>query len=522
MSLNLISSVDKNNVIGCNNDLLYDIKEDKLYFKEITTSKNNNLNIVVMGKNTWLSIPEKYRPLPNRLNIIISKTLYEERKHTEMMNNYHQFIFPDFHTFYSKIQNNIFIYENKESAIYLKLPFNEIFIIGGSQLYKHVIDNYENNINKVYLTEINDKNKDKKELQNVCIFPDLNMENYYLAQEKKIITSNYSTQYYETNKNITCNFKILQNKNYLLDTNNINYEISNYFKKNYLNSEEYQYLDIMKDLMLNGDIRETRNATTFSKFGIKMEFDLKDNKIPILTTKRVACKTVIKELLWFINGSTDNQILQEQNVKIWDGNSSREFLDKNGFTDREENDLGPIYGFQWRHSGADYKTCKDDYTDQGIDQLQECIDTLKKDPYSRRMIVCSWNPKDIKKMALPPCHIMFQWYVDQDKRLSLQLYQRSGDFFLGVPFNIMSYSVLIYMVAHLTNLKPGKFIHIIGDAHAYDCHIEAIKEQIKRVPNEFPTFKIKRNVNSINDFRLEDFEIINYNSHETIKADMVA
>jgi len=491
MSLNLVVSLDINNCIGNNNDLLYDIPEDKKYFRNITTNKESQ-NIVVMGKNTWESIPNKYRPLKNRLNVIISKTMFNSS------NNYDIEIFKNFNDFMNEYQDR------------------NIYIIGGSQLYKEVIDNYK--IDTLFITEINDNTISKKSLDNPIYFPNIDYNNYDLTHENKLITTNYKTQYYTDISKITCTFKVYQLNSNVINSNVINYNIKNYLQ---INNEEYQYLDIMKDLITNGDKRKTRNATTFSKFGIKMEFDLED-KIPILTTKRVACKTVIKELLWFIKGSTNNKILQDQNVHIWDGNSSREFLDKSGFKDREENELGPIYGFQWRHSGAEYKSCHDDYTDLGIDQLKECIDTLKNNPTSRRMLVCAWNPKDLNQMALPPCHILFQWYVSSDNRLSLQLYQRSGDFFLGVPFNIMSYSVLIYMVAHITGLKPGKFIHIIGDAHAYDCHLYAINEQLKRIPSEFPTLKFNRKVESIDDFTLDDFEIECYNCHNSIKAEMVA
>ena len=515
MYLNIIASLDDNRCIGFNNELVYDIHEDKKYFSIVTKGMGyikGLLNIVVMGKNTWNSLPKKFRPLKDRINIVISNELYEK------IDEENTFVYRNFKDFYESVitvGNNTSFTDNKNNDKHI---INEIFIIGGSKLYNHVIEEYH--INKLYLTEIVDKTKNKKNLDSKVYFPEINIDDYHLLSEKKIITKKYSTCYYNISDKISCNFKVLQNKSFVRE--DVKQEIFEYFKNSYLNNEEYQYLDIMEDLLNNGDRRETRNAVTFSKFGIKMEFDLKDNTIPILTTKRVACKTVIKELLWFIKGSTNNKLLQDQKVHIWDGNSSREFLDKNGFTDREENELGPIYGFQWRHSGAEYKTCHDDYTGQGVDQLQECINSLKTNPHSRRMIVCAWNPKDLNNMALPPCHILFQWYVSSDKRLSLQLYQRSGDFFLGVPFNIMSYSVLIYMVAHLTGLKPGKFIHIIGDAHAYECHSEAIREQIKRIPSKFPKFKIKREIKSIEDFNLEDFEIIDYNCHETIKAEMVA
>jgi len=512
MYFNLIASVDENNCIGFDNHLLYDIKEDKKYFSDITKGKYyDSLNIVVMGRKTWESIPENSKPLKDRINIIISSTL----KKVELP---YTFVYSNIDSFIDSIsctkENYLSLKDNqsgKQHHIY------DIFAIGGENIYKYILEKCK--INKIYLTEIQDKHKDKKSLLNKVYFPQINLNDYNLISENKVITKNYSTGYYENIKSITCNFKIFQNKyndKYLINP------LHNYFKKNYLNKEEYQYLDIMKDLIDHGDKRDTRNAVTFSKFGVKMEFDLDNDTIPILTTKKVACKTVIKELLWFIRGSTNNKLLQDQNVHIWDGNSSREFLDQNGFTEREENELGPIYGFQWRHSGAEYKSCHDNYDGQGVDQLKECIETLKKNPHSRRMIVCAWNPKDLNNMALPPCHILFQWYVSSDKRLSLQLYQRSGDFFLGVPFNIMSYSILIYMVAQLTGLKPGKFIHIIGDAHAYECHTDAINEQIKRIPSQFPKLKIKRKVDSIEDFQLEDFEIIGYNCHDTIKAEMVA
>lgn len=286
------------------------------------------------------------------------------------------------------------------------------------------------------------------------------------------------------------------------------------------NIEEEHYLNVLKDIYMNGDKRKTRNSVTKSKFGVRMVFNLRNGRIPILTTKKMAIKTVIRELLWFISGKTDNEILKNQGVHIWDGNSSKEYLDSIGLSDREENDVGPVYGFQWRHWGAKYKTCKDNYDDQGIDQLQECIESIKNTPYSRRMVVSAWNVSNIREMALPPCHAFFQWYVSSSNELSLQLYQRSGDMFLGVPFNIMSYSLLIYMVAHLTNKKPGKFIHIIGDAHVYDNHYDAIEEQIKRKPYLFPNIEIKTIVEDIDSFKLEDIEIKNYCCHDKISASM--
>lgn len=222
------------------------------------------------------------------------------------------------------------------------------------------------------------------------------------------------------------------------------------------------------------------NVGTLSIFGAQMRFDLRNDAFPLLTTKRVFWRGVVEELLWFIKGSTNAKELQEKNVHIWDANSSREFLDQCGFMDRKEGDLGPVYGFQWRHFGADYKSCDESYVGQGVDQLNEVIKRIRTNPTDRRIIMSAWNVADLPKMVLPPCHCFVQFYVADDE-LSCQLYQRSADMGLGVPFNIASYSLLTYMIAHVTGLKPGDFIHTLGDAHVYKNHIEPLKEQVSLV-----------------------------------------
>ncbi|CAM6000209.1 unnamed protein product [Sphagnum balticum] len=272
--------------------------------------------------------------------------------------------------------------------------------------------------------------------------------------------------------------------------------------------------------MATGRIKSDRTGVgTKSIFGTRCSYSLRNDTLPLLTTKRVFWKGVVEELLWFIKGSTNAKELSAKGVKIWDGNSSREFLDKQGFTEREEGDLGPIYGFQWRHYGAQYVDMHHDYTNEGIDQLKEVIQKIKNTPNDRRMIVCAWNPVDLPKMALPPCHCFVQFYV-ADGELSCLLYQRSGDIGLGVPFNIASYSLLTYMIAHITNLKPGDFVHMIGDSHIYLNHVNALEEQLKREPREFPKLRIKRQITDIDDFTMDDFELINYNPHPTIKMEM--
>lgn len=293
-----------------------------------------------------------------------------------------------------------------------------------------------------------------------------------------------------------------------------------------INTEELQYLDLCKRIIEEGEFRPDRTGTgTYSIFAPpQLRFSLRDNVFPLLTTKRVFTKGIILELLWFIAGCTDGKRLSEQGVRIWEGNGSREYLDSIGLTDRREGDLGPIYGFQWRHFGAKYKTCDDDYTGQGVDQLQNVIDKLKTNPYDRRIIMSAWNPADFALMALPPCHIFSQFYVNFPKdgkpQLSCLLYQRSCDMGLGVPFNIASYALLTIMIAHICDMEPGEFIHTLGDAHVYRDHVDALKEQISRTPRAFPKLFIKRKVERIDDFKYDDFEIVDYHPHPKIQMKM--
>lgn len=260
-----------------------------------------------------------------------------------------------------------------------------------------------------------------------------------------------------------------------------------------------QYLDLLHRILEEGKVKTDRTGTgTKSVFGHQMRFNLEDG-FPVLTTKKLHLKSIIYELLWFLKGDTNVKYLQEHGVSIWD-----EWADENG-------DLGPVYGHQWR-SWPDHRGGT-------IDQIQNVIDLIKHHPDSRRMLVTAWNPADISEMALPPCHCLFQFYV-ADGRLSLQLYQRSADTFLGVPFNIASYALLLQMMAQVTGLKAGDFIHTTGDTHLYLNHIEQAKLQLTRTPRELPQMKLNPDVKSLFDFRYEDFELLNYNPWPHIKAEV--
>ena len=268
-----------------------------------------------------------------------------------------------------------------------------------------------------------------------------------------------------------------------------------------------QYHKLLSHILEKGVQKGDRTGTgTLSTFGYQMRFDLSDG-FPLLTTKKLHLKSIIHELLWFIKGETNTKYLKENNVKIWDA-----WSDENG-------DLGPVYGHQWRNWNSD-----------GVDQISILVDQIKNNPNSRRMIVSAWNPSVLPdtsvsfsknvangKAALPPCHAFFQFYVSEGK-LSCQLYQRSADTFLGVPFNIASYALFTMMIAQVTNLEVGDFIHTFGDVHLYNNHLEQAKEQLSRDFRSLPTMKINPEITNINDFRYEDFELINYDPHPHIKA----
>ena len=255
-----------------------------------------------------------------------------------------------------------------------------------------------------------------------------------------------------------------------------------------------QYLDLLRDVMDNGvDKMDRTGVGTRSVFGRQMRFDLNAG-FPLLTTKKMHLKSIIYELLWFIKGNTNIKYLQDNGVRIWN-----EWADENG-------NLGPVYGSQWRN-----------WNGEGIDQLSNVIETLKHNPNDRRMIVSAWNVSKIKDMKLPPCHMMFQFYVANEK-LSCMLYQRSCDMFLGVPFNIASYALLTMMIAQVCGLKLGEFVHTLGDTHIYHNHFEQVKEQLSRTPLELPKMKINPDIKNINDFKYEDFELEGYESYGVLKG----
>lgn len=432
---------------------------------------------------------------------------------------------------------NLILYKNTHLLEKLLIP--EKYIEGKILVYKPFVDNFY--IKKYIPIEIEDvdfyldfNNKTKEsEVSNTTISKELK------ERSKKtftIIASQHIFKY--CLKNYVCkNIYIISNQpdfytsslHNLLKFQKIEKYSNNLFiiEYSYKNLFEYKYLELCSKILEKCNIRNDRTEIgTYSLFGKRLKIDISEF-FPLMTTKRVFWRGIAEELLWFLRGSTNAKELQEKDIHIWDGNSSREFLDKNGLSHLEEGDLGEVYGFQWNHFGAQYKNCHTNYG--GFNQIDSVIEMIKKNPNSRRILVSSWNPTSLKNCALPPCHVLFQFYV-HDGKLSCQMYQRSADIFLGVPFNIASYALLTYMIAYLTNLKPHELIIDYGDAHVYKNAVEQMQEQMTRIPYSYPKLVINvenRKINDIRDFNYDDFKLINmsdikkgYRSHPSIKADM--
>jgi len=524
LNYNIIIAVCKKGGIGFEGKLSWNIKQDLKYFANITTktfSENESSvnkpilpsslllsvkdklipdkeslnteqkNIVVMGRKTWESIPNKFRPLKNRINVVLSKDQEFLQKNPTQDKLF--YTAPSLSKFFELAQE-----------LDSKKILHDIFVIGGSQIYQQFISEFPDQLKAIFLT---------------------NIENEYKCDTFFTVPKNFSTVYisktFSQDNSTNYDFRVLLNDDILKKCTGSEFMkvLNPYYVSMFPKHQELQYIDAIADIIQNGVEKSDRTGTgTKSKFGLTMRYDLSES-FPLLTTKDTFWRGIAEELLWFIKGDTNAKHLNEKKVKIWDGNASRKYLDSIGLTEREEWDLGPVYGFQWRHFGAEYKTMHDSYENKGIDQLKGVIEDLKNNPDSRRIILCAWNPKDLKLMALPPCHILCQFYV-MNKKLSLQMYQRSADMGLGVPFNIASYSLLLMMVAQVTGLEPGEFVHVIGDAHVYLNHVDALKEQIKREPKAFPLLKLNKDVKNIEDFTFKDFEIVNYNPLPKIKMEM--
>lgn len=483
-NINLIICTDNNYGFSKNGKIPWNITEDYLYFQDITTKCCiGKPNVVIMGRNTWLTIPEKNRPLSKRINIVISTTLTQK-----------------------DVDTDVYIANSLENALSIceTLNYSDIFICGGYQLYKTTLEKYK--LKYIYHNIIDHNYK--------CdlILKELNNVNYNLVffREFKL-------------------FDNLLSSEFLVEFNVFS---KNEYDSYSLDNSERKYLNLLENLVLKKTTRMTRNGETISTFGKKLTFDLQCS-FPLFTTKNISLYNVFKELSMFLKGSTNANQLSNDNVKIWDLNTSSEFLQKNGLN-YDKGDMGPMYGFQWRYFNAEYNGCNKDYTGSGFDQIAYCINLIKNDPNSRRILMTTFNPLQASQGCLFPCHgIHVQFYVspfDTYSTLSLLMTQRSADTFLGVPYNIVSYSLLVYMICHVINndssyrgpvLKPGKLKTVFCDTHIYPIHCSKAIRQILRPNTSFPTLKFNRNVHKLEDFKFEDLVLENYTPFPNIVAKMV-
>ncbi|XP_010066132.2 bifunctional dihydrofolate reductase-thymidylate synthase [Eucalyptus grandis] len=490
--------------IGKDGKLPWRLPSDLKYFKSITLTAIDpaKKNAVIMGRKTWESIPAEHRPLPGRLNVVLTRS----------------------GSFDIATAENVIICGSMSSALDLLasspycLSIEKVFVIGGGQIFREALNGPA--CDAIHITEI------ETPFECDTFMPTVDTSVFHPWYSSFPVVENNIRYSFTTYVRVRCSaVESLPETNGLIlngKRDSVKLEVKNFTflpKMIFERHEEYLYLRLVKDILSNGTPKDDRTGTgTISKFGCQVRFNLRKN-FPLLTTKKVFWRGVVEELLWFISGSTNAKILQEKGIHIWDGNASRDYLDGLGLKDREEGDLGPVYGFQWRHFGARYSNMHADYTGQGFDQLLDVIYKIKNNPDDRRIILSAWNPSDLKLMALPPCHMFAQFYV-ANKELSCQMYQRSADMGLGVPFNIASYALLTCMIAHVCDLSPGDFVHVIGDAHVYRTHVRPLQEQLQKAPKPFPILKINPERKDIDSFVAADFKLSGYDPHDKIEMKM--
>jgi len=454
----LILAIDENFAIGNHNALPWPKnKKDMQFFMKKTSG-----HIVIMGRKTWESIPSEYRPLSNRINIIISRT----QQVCNTMND--TFWCTSTIDVLKKIEELKKIYKDKE-----------IFVIGGNEIYKQFLDHQI--ISVIWLTRFN-------KTYTADVFFDKNNLDYFILSEVIEKTDDMVIEKYT-----------------------------------YKNKEEHQYLTHLKKIIETGNYRENRTeVNTYSLFcPPQLRFNLRNNRIPLLTTKKNVLRQIFIELMFYLSGSSDSKKLEKEKVFVWKGNTTREFLDNRGLKHYREGDMGPSYSFNFRHFGAQYIDCDADYNGKGFDQVQYCIDSIKKSPNSRRIIIDLWDSNQLDKMSLPPCMHKYQFYVNHGF-LSLHAELRSSDTFLGFPWNIGTASLLCILMAYVCDLKPGDLIMTVNDAHVYENQLNVAKEQLEREPYNFPLLFIKDDAKKdLFNIKYEDLELLNYRCHPKLSVEMV-
>ena len=538
--------------IGKDGTIPWYIPEDLQYFKHITKPNSNEkekFSVVIMGRKTWESIPDKFKPLSNRYNVILSnnETYINEKNilysngsildtielvdnidyidNVEIINNkktgvffttWNNFINSD----YIKIESELNNSNNENNTVFNIFNY---YIIGGEQIYKIALETKLNI--KIYATEIYPI--DKKEIKCEQFFPNiLNLNNLNNVNHNITIT-NVSPFHKSKNIDINKNNYLYRFITYYLHQSKQNiYYLNNIFP---FKSNEDDYLNLMRNILYSGVSNDDRTGVgTLSLFGSILKYDLRDT-FPLCTTKRMFFRAIFEELMFYLSGKTDNKILQAKGIHVWDGNTSREFLDKRGLQHYEEGDMGQTYGFNYRHFGGEYKGCNTDYglgTDKqiGYDQVENVIYLIKNEPSSRRIIIDLWDCTSIDKAALPSCLCKYQFNVNVIKKeLNLAIYLRSSDFFLANNWNSTCGALFVHLLCNIEgiDLTPGELTVFIADAHIYKSHIEQVKLNLERSPLPFPKLLIKgEKKKDIMQFKFEDLDLIGYKSYPNIKAEM--
>ena len=564
------------NGIGNNGSIPWHIPEDLKHFRDLTTPKDidSPISIVIMGRKTWESIPDKHKPLKDRYNIVLSNdSNYRDIKNTvynmSSTSNIDNVLFTTWENLFEKGE-----YEKIEKLLLSRTPYKfesenerendnenendkessnysnsnskfKYYIIGGEQIYKKALSmceeynlSYVINATEIYPTKeqinlfecdtffpkIEDKNIDDK--------------NIHDNNNSKIITRNVSP-FYKSSSGL--NYRFITYEKTSTSTSQSQSLINQFY------SQETEYLSLMRNILENGSSNDDRTGVgTLSIFGAMLKYDLR-NTFPLCTTKRMFFRAIFEELMFYLSGKTDNKILQAKGIHVWDGNTSREFLDKRGLQHYEEGDMGQTYGFNFRHFGGEYKGCGIDYSAgkciipsetnistikeargsealvTGYDQLANIINLIKNEPSSRRIIIDLWDCSTVHKAALPSCLCKYQFNVNVTKKeLNLAIYLRSSDYFLANNWNSSCGALFVYLLCNTEgiDLTPGELTVFIADAHLYKSHIEQVKINLERSPYPFPKLIVKNKKREITDFTFEDIELLGYKAHPNIKADM--
>jgi dihydrofolate reductase / thymidylate synthase len=493
-TFDIIVAMDSDGVIGLEKDGVHtiywpQIERDMKFFRETTRRTQNPklTNAIIVGHNTWNTLGPKYRSASGRTHYVVSRDVISEQENV--------IVFPTFEQVLSAAQTNPLI-EN-------------IYVIGGAAIYRQALDS--THCLHVYTTVIETSLRTSQYAQHRKIMFPIKPQNLRIALEpcgRDIIGNdgNSGLSYRMSKYNVDM-FTIM----------------TKYFEPPTETCGERQYLALVEKVFRSGIVKHGRNGNTLSIFGSQLIYDL-DDGFPLLTVRKSFPRMIFEELMWMIRGQTDSKILEAKNIRAWMGNSTLEFIRSRGLPYRE-GDIGPGYGFQMRHYGAEYRGCDADYTGQGVDQLTECIRLLRTDPMSRRIIIDLWNPSCLNEMALPPCHVMYNFYVEDTgnrKRLNCHLFQRSWDIIVG--WNTGTAAFLTLLLAHHCGFEPGRIVHSISDIHLYQCHIDdgVVQTILTRQPFKPPHIKVINKHENIEDYTYEDIAIDNYVFHPAIKITMVA